>query len=346
VNAGGGAAVGRGNQGAQPRVTAQPRVDANARQPGSQALQGNRGQTQTRTFSRDGNTRNNIANDVNRGTQAGRGQNREPNLGARFGQTNNRLTVNSVTANSAAAQVGLRGGDQIVSVGGRNVNSQRDFQSSLSNSAGNQNWRNGVPVVVRRNGALQTLYWTNLALGLTGLGYGYGYGPYGYGGLGFYGPYRYGVGYNNGYYNSGSGYYDDGYYDDQMIAQENVPQPDMNAPFLGIVLDTRYATSAVVRDVYSYSPADTAGLQPGDTITRINDQPISAPSDLSGAISQMQPGSKVSLTVTGPNRRTVEAVLSTRAEAQRALEAAKPKLGAGEGEPTAAPRELPAPAEQ
>jgi membrane-associated protease RseP (regulator of RpoE activity) len=384
-------------------LNAQPRVNANSQQQiNSQALKGN-AQNRPRTFSRDSNApdnnpqlqgsnarinnplardsnvrdsaRGSIARDVDRDNQRPLNQNREPNLGARFGQDSNRLTVDDVSVNSAAAQIGLHSGDQIVSVGGRNVTSQRDFQSTLGSYAGSRNSNRGVPVVVRRNGALQTLYWTNLALGLAGYGggyggygygpFGYGYGPYGYRGLGagyygsFYGPYRYGVGYRNGIYNSGYGYYDNrydtGFDDSHAIVQQNVPQPDMNAPFLGVVMDTRHATAAVVRDVYSYSPADVAGLQPGDTISRINDQPISAPSDLSGAISQMQPGSKVTLKLTGPNPRTVEVALSTRTEAQQALEAAQlqdaeraPALQDDGAVPTdqPAPPELPAPAEQ
>ena len=351
----------------------------------AEAQQNARGQAQTRTFSRDGNDRDNnaltrdnsardkngrdnnardkIANDVNRRNQADRGkQNREPNLGARFNENNNRLTVNNITAKSAAAQVGMRDGDQIVSVDGRNVASQRDFHSSLGRYAHHHDKNHRVPVIVRRNGNLETLYWTNLALGLAfgGHRHGYGYGPYGHGDLGgryygsFYGPYRYGVGYRNGGYDSGYGYYDNnydnGYVDSgQTIVQQDIPQPDPNAAFLGVVLDTRYGTAAVVRDVYSFSPADTAGLQPGDTITRVNDQPISAPNDLSGTITQLQPGSKVMLELTGPNPRTIEIVLSTRAEAQQALEAARPSLQEGEGLPVpndgnpVAPPQLPQP---
>jgi membrane-associated protease RseP (regulator of RpoE activity) len=336
----------RANAGAQPREQGETRQQID-----SQALRGN--QNNNRTFSRDAGSRdnrtidNNRTIDGNRTTRDGQNlanrSNREANLGARFSENNNRLRVNDITANSAASQAGLRSGDEIVSVGGRNVRSQADFRNSLAGNGRNFNGR--VPVVVRRNNALQTLYWTNLGLGLAGLGgygsfgyggygygpFGYGYGPYGYSGLGlgyygsWYGPYRYGAGYRNGYYDSGYGYYDNSYDSGAGSGQfvgQNITQPDPNAAFLGVVLDTRHNTAAVVRDVYSYSPADTAGLQPGDTISRVNDQPISAPADLTGAVSQMQPGNSVTLTVTGPNPRNVEVTLSTRAEAQKALEQA------------------------
>ncbi len=45
------------------------------------------------------------------------------------------------------------------------------------------------------------------------------------------------------------------------------------------------------------SPADLAGLQPGDVITAVNDEPIKTPRGLSKAIQRYKPGDEVSLTV-------------------------------------------------
>jgi S1-C subfamily serine protease len=54
---------------------------------------------------------------------------------------------------------------------------------------------------------------------------------------------------------------------------------------------------AVVQRVAENSPAQTAGLQPGDVITAVNDQPIDGPDALSAAIGQHEVGDVLSLTV-------------------------------------------------
>jgi S1-C subfamily serine protease len=54
---------------------------------------------------------------------------------------------------------------------------------------------------------------------------------------------------------------------------------------------------AVVHRVAENSPAQTAGLQPGDVITAVNDQTIDGPDALSAAVGQHKVGDTLSLTV-------------------------------------------------
>jgi S1-C subfamily serine protease len=57
-----------------------------------------------------------------------------------------------VQQGTPAAQAGLRSGDQIVSIDGRNINSPQQFFAYLSGQTGRQ-----VPVVILRNGRQYTI---------------------------------------------------------------------------------------------------------------------------------------------------------------------------------------------
>jgi serine protease Do len=57
------------------------------------------------------------------------------------------------------------------------------------------------------------------------------------------------------------------------------------------------AQGALVRSVESGSPADKAGVEAGDIITRFNGQPIDRASDLPRLVGNMKPGSRVGMTV-------------------------------------------------
>jgi S1-C subfamily serine protease len=56
-------------------------------------------------------------------------------------------------------------------------------------------------------------------------------------------------------------------------------------------------SGALVQTVAPGSPADTAGLQPGDVITKINSTPITDQSDLLVALANLKPGQKITITV-------------------------------------------------
>lgn len=71
-------------------------------------------------------------------------------------------------------------------------------------------------------------------------------------------------------------------------------------PFRGgrsFTLPNGVEQGAVVQRVVENSPAQTAGLQPGDVITAVNDAPIDGPDALSAAVGQHKVGDTLSLTV-------------------------------------------------
>jgi len=75
-------------------------------------------------------------------------------LGLQFNQQQgqNGLSVSDVQQGTAAANAGLRSGDQIVSIDGRQINSQQQFFAYLSGQSGRQ-----VPIVVNRGGRQYTI---------------------------------------------------------------------------------------------------------------------------------------------------------------------------------------------
>lgn len=85
-------------------------------------------------------------------------------------------------------------------------------------------------------------------------------------------------------------------------------------PFLGIVPERRLASDEAkpgirIRHVIKASPAEAAKLQRGMSITAINEQEVNSASDLSEAISQFEPGIKVSVRYAeaGEVGKTIEA---------------------------------------
>jgi hypothetical protein len=74
-------------------------------------------------------------------------------------------------------------------------------------------------------------------------------------------------------------------------------QATVNAgrPYLGITFDPQYADAAVARSVVPGGPADQAGIQPGDTIDAINDQPVSSYRDAYAIVDALRPGEIVDI---------------------------------------------------
>jgi S1-C subfamily serine protease len=56
-------------------------------------------------------------------------------------------------------------------------------------------------------------------------------------------------------------------------------------------------TGALIQQVAPGSPAARAGLQPGDLITKVNDQPLDADHPLASVLAKTRPGDKVTITV-------------------------------------------------
>ena len=78
-------------------------------------------------------------------------------------------------------------------------------------------------------------------------------------------------------------------------------------PSLGVQLDSRMNDRASVAQVRSGSPADKAGLQPGDIILAVNGREINSPDDLVREVSRLAAGDRVQLIVdrSFSNERTI-----------------------------------------
>ena len=199
------------------------------------------------------------------------------------------------------------------------------------------------------------------------IGIGSAFGPYGYGafpwynGAGFYGggvgmgaAYR-GYGYNDdGYNNYRGAYYRGGRtvrLESQQAPQQLPPEqdyvPQLNnttvelaaaasgGAVLGVTLDPQYPNAAVVREIVLGSPAQRAGLRPGDMITSIDEKQVQSFNDVVTLIGSMQPGATVALQFVRP---------ILRSEVQAA--APEQQLSTTAAVPPAAPSPPPLPAPQ
>jgi membrane-associated protease RseP (regulator of RpoE activity) len=88
---------------------------------------------------------------------------------------------------------------------------------------------------------------------------------------------------------------DEGGYDSATLPPAEPPAPSVQAipsarPRLGVTLDPRYGVIAVVRSVVPDSPADHAGLKPGDTIEALNGNRVESYDDVLEFIEAMRPG--------------------------------------------------------
>ena len=79
---------------------------------------------------------------------------RSGDLGLWIRQAANRLLVSDVAGRGAIAQIGLKEGDEIISVNGQNVATEREFIDRLFAS---EDQTQPVPVVISRNGQQQTI---------------------------------------------------------------------------------------------------------------------------------------------------------------------------------------------
>jgi PDZ domain len=89
--------------------------------------------------------------------------------------------------------------------------------------------------------------------------------------------------------------------------------PSGGTAWLGV--DTTFfpQAGAIVVNVVPGSPADTAGLVPGDIITEINGHPIQGPNDLQSALAGMRVGQQVTIGYEqGPSAYTAQVTLRSR----------------------------------
>ena len=57
------------------------------------------------------------------------------------------------------------------------------------------------------------------------------------------------------------------------------------------------AAGVLVREVGEGTPAASAGLQPGDVLTKLDDKPLDTVEDFFGELRQHHPGDKVNITI-------------------------------------------------
>jgi putative serine protease PepD len=86
----------------------------------------------------------------------------------------------------------------------------------------------------------------------------------------------------------------------EWVAKELVASGTATHSLLGVSVSDPTATAtqagAVVNTVTSGGPADKAGIQKGDVITKVDDQQVGGADSLVAAIRSYQPGSKVTIT--------------------------------------------------
>nr|WP_120492109.1 trypsin-like peptidase domain-containing protein [Corynebacterium lactis] len=100
----------------------------------------------------------------------------------------------------------------------------------------------------------------------------------------------------------------------RRIAEDLIETGHARMPAIGAHIDTRPVTNgALVREVTPGSPAEKAGLKPGDVITKLDDRSLDNGVALIAAIRSHRIGDSVTLTVTddkGGNERTVDVTLA------------------------------------
>lgn len=197
------------------------------------------------------------------------------------------LTISKIRTPSAASQLGLKVGDQIISVGGEQVATAGQIGQVLEKalSSGPPENHVAIPLVVLRNGVEQTLTISNAQIAVAG------YGPL-LTTFGHYIPPQHMTGYRG------------------TIDDPHIPANPRGA-YLGVELDSQFGDAAIVSRVLPGTPAAQAGLQPGDRIFAINNQRVESPNELIYWVGQMQPGDAIEISF--DRAHDVEVTLGVRA---------------------------------
>ncbi|HEX2052554.1 MAG TPA: trypsin-like peptidase domain-containing protein [Actinomycetota bacterium] len=114
----------------------------------------------------------------------------------------------------------------------------------------------------------------------------------------------------------------------RAIVEQLIQSGRVIHPFLGVTMQALTPAIASQRnmdldegvlivEVVPGSPAEAAGLEPNDVITRIGDRATEVPSDVSSVINSRRPGDRVELTINRDgDTRTVTATLAERPQEQ------------------------------
>jgi membrane-associated protease RseP (regulator of RpoE activity) len=126
--------------------------------------------------------------------------------------------------------------------------------------------------------------------------------------------------------------------DDSHLAQDAalaLPEPpghtaasprEIDRAYLGVTFDPQVRDAAVVQSVAPDSPAEHAGLKPGDSLQAINGNPVSTYDDVIQAIHWMKPGDSLDIDV---SRRVS---IRTKAVLERAVSSAEQVTGFAPGQ--------------
>jgi S1-C subfamily serine protease len=85
----------------------------------------------------------------------------------------------------------------------------------------------------------------------------------------------------------------------------------LSVPLLGVTFDAQFPTAAIVRIVDQGSPADRAGLRPGDMILALDRVHVSTPQDVAQVIRQTQFGQQIGIDYSRRIQAHAEATLAT-----------------------------------
>jgi S1-C subfamily serine protease len=99
--------------------------------------------------------------------------------------------------------------------------------------------------------------------------------------------------------------------------KEEIKPPKDDRPYLGIEVDR--AGPSIIAKVEKGTPADKAGLKPGDLIVKVGDTMVRSARDVRDAVSKSKAGDKIKITVRrrGGGEKTVEVTLGHRPKEEK-----------------------------
>jgi membrane-associated protease RseP (regulator of RpoE activity) len=82
--------------------------------------------------------------------------------------------------------------------------------------------------------------------------------------------------------------------------------------YLGVTFDPSFRNAAVVRDVHPGSPAELAGLQPGDVIEQVNGRPVRTNQDVISDVARLRAGDVLNISFSRRITAQTQAALDSR----------------------------------